>query len=211
MSQLINQKMVKCFKEIKSIQKDQKNQAQGWNFRGYEAVYNEIHKVLSKNDVFILPEVLEWNDEILDFTDRYGNKKKQVRVIIKMKYSFIAEDGSKVESIVMGEAMDYGDKAMNKAMTYAQKYCLLQTFLIPFDKDPDHDVYNLDNSKTIRKRMKVEQVEKATADDLTELLEASGNDKDAVKQKMLKKYGVTQGAQLTKEQVKALIKEFKGE
>lgn len=48
-------------------------------------------------------------------------------------------DGSCIETVNVGEAMDSGDKGMNKAMSIALKYSLLQMFLIPTDepKDPD--------------------------------------------------------------------------
>ena len=48
-------------------------------------------------------------------------------------------DGSSVETVNVGEAMDSGDKGFNKAMSIALKYSLLQMFLIPTEeqKDPD--------------------------------------------------------------------------
>ena len=48
-------------------------------------------------------------------------------------------DGSYVETTNVGEAADSGDKGMNKAMSIALKYSLLQMFLIPTEeqKDPD--------------------------------------------------------------------------
>lgn len=50
-------------------------------------------------------------------------------------------DGSSVETVNVGEAMDSADKGMNKAMSIALKYSLLQMFLIPTEepKDPDRD------------------------------------------------------------------------
>ena len=50
-------------------------------------------------------------------------------------------DGSYVDTVNVGEAMDSGDKGMNKAMSIALKYSLLQMFLIPTEepKDPDKE------------------------------------------------------------------------
>jgi len=54
-------------------------------------------------------------------------------------------DGSSVESIMIGEAMDSGDKSANKAMSTALKYALMQAFLIPTEelKDSDNNTYEV--------------------------------------------------------------------
>ena len=61
-------------------------------------------------------------------------------VTCKIKFTFYAEDGSFVESTIVGEAMDTGDKATNKAMAIAYKYACFQVFCIPtadMVDDPD--------------------------------------------------------------------------
>ena len=47
---------------------------------------------------------------------------------------------------MVGEAMDSGDKGMNKAYSIALKYALFQAFLIPTEelKDPDSETHNID-------------------------------------------------------------------
>ena len=59
--------------------------------------------------------------------------------VCRMKYTFYAEDGSHIEAGVVGEGMDSGDKATNKAMSVAFKYACFQVFCIPTEemKDPD--------------------------------------------------------------------------
>jgi hypothetical protein len=61
--------------------------------------------------------------------------------MLKMQYTFFADDGSSVKAVVMGEGMDSGDKASNKAMAVAHKYAIVQMFAIPTedDKDPEND------------------------------------------------------------------------
>ena len=58
-----------------------------------------------------------------------------------MKYTIYAEDGSFIETILKGEAMDTGDKAINKAMAIAYKYLCFQLFCIPVEDmtDPDSE------------------------------------------------------------------------
>jgi len=62
-----------------------------------------------------------------------------------MRYRFIAEDGSHVETDAEGEGMDSGDKSSNKAMAVAHKYALLQAFCIPTKDldDPDAEVHEV--------------------------------------------------------------------
>jgi hypothetical protein len=88
--------------------------------------------------VFILSEVLEEKRE-----ERKSNAGGNlIYTVLKMRFSFCAEDGSSVQSSVSGEAMDSGDKATNKAMSTALKYALMQTFLIPTD---ELKAYNTEN------------------------------------------------------------------
>ena len=58
-----------------------------------------------------------------------------------MKYTFYANDGSSIISIVVGEGMDSADKSANKALSVAYKYACFQVFCIPTEemKDPDAD------------------------------------------------------------------------
>jgi hypothetical protein len=61
---------------------------------------------------------------------------------LKIQYRFYADYGSSVEAVVIGEGMDSGDKASNKAMSIAHKYAFFQVFCIPTEEvaasDPDN-------------------------------------------------------------------------
>ncbi len=61
-------------------------------------------------------------------------------VVCGMEFDFVsAEDGTKHTVSAVGEAMDSGDKATNKAMSAAYKYAALMTFCIPTEGDNDAD------------------------------------------------------------------------
>lgn len=60
-------------------------------------------------------------------------------VICTIKFTFFAEDGSSIESTLVGEALDTGDKATNKAMAIAYKYACFQVFCIPTSDMADPD------------------------------------------------------------------------
>lgn len=132
---MIYQKMANILKETKAITKSEKNQQQGFKFRGIDNVMNELHELFAKNDVFILQEVQGFTTE--NRPTKSGGTNTFTRATIRFRY--MTTDGSFVETVNVGEAMDSGDKGMNKAMSIALKYSLLQMFLIPTEeqKDPD--------------------------------------------------------------------------
>lgn len=127
----------KCMEEIGAVGKDAVNKQQGFKYRGIDAVMNAINPALVKNHVFIVPEVLEQQRQ-----ERTTNKGAAlIYSICKIKFTFFAEDGSSIEAVTVGEGMDSGDKATNKAMAIAFKYACFQVFCIPTEemKDPDEE------------------------------------------------------------------------
>ena len=121
--------------DIGAVGKTKWNDQQKFKFRGIDDVMNSLHPVLEKNKIFVVPEVLEQIRE-----DRVSGKGNPlIYSICKIKYTFYAEDGTFVTAVVIGEGMDSGDKATNKAMSIAFKYALFQIFCIPTEEmvDPD--------------------------------------------------------------------------
>lgn len=121
---------------ITGIQKDRKNEQQGYKFRGIDEIYNHLAPLLSTHGLCILPQVE--NREVVERTNSKGNALFYVTV--RVRFAFVSkEDGSTHEVVTYGEAMDSGDKATNKAMSAAYKYACLQTFCIPTEGDNDAD------------------------------------------------------------------------
>jgi hypothetical protein len=127
-----------CMSEIGAIGKDNHNQQQNFNYRGIDQVMNALQPIMVKNHVFVVPQVLEQTRE-----ERTTAKGAHLLYsILKVKYTFFADDGSSIDSIVIGEGMDSADKSSNKAMAAAFKYACFQTFCIPTEEthpDPDAD------------------------------------------------------------------------
>ncbi len=147
--------MPKIMAECEPIAKDRRNESQKYNFRGVDDVYAALQEVLAKHGVFTMPYVLT------ERTEERQTKAGSALIyrILKIRYRFYADDGSYVDARVIGEGMDSGDKASNKAMSVAHKYALLQAFAIPTEglKDPEnesHDVapINYDNESVPDKR-----------------------------------------------------------
>lgn len=121
--------------EVNAIGKNSKNQQQGFMFRGIDDVMNELHTLFGKYKVVIVPEVVDYN--VSEKTTAKGTIMYVTRSTIK--FHFVAEDGSEVVTTNVGEAMDSADKGMNKTMSCALKYALMQMFLIPTKETEDAD------------------------------------------------------------------------
>lgn len=133
-TQAIYPALIEANKKIGAIAKGSKNAQQGFMFRGVDDVYNELHPVLASCGIVIIPEVVNY-----DVSEKQGRNGVLLYTRATIRHHFTAEDGSHVTTTVVGEAMDSGDKGMNKAMSMALKYSLLQLFTIPTKEDKDTD------------------------------------------------------------------------
>lgn len=138
---LIYRKMSDVMREIGAIGKDQKNQAQGFKFRGIDQFVNALYPALTKNGVFMAPRALRHDQELKDVVRSNGKSGVDKHVSIMMEYTFYAEDGSSVTvGPIPAEGLDSGDKATNKALSAALKYALIQTFSIPTEDMAEADL-----------------------------------------------------------------------
>lgn len=118
------------------ISKANRNQQQGYNFRGIDDVYNALSPLLAEHGLCILPRVLSRSVE----QHQTAKGGTLFYVTVEAEFDFVcAEDGSKHTVKTYGEAMDSGDKATNKAMSAAYKYAAMQAFAIPTEGDNDAD------------------------------------------------------------------------
>ena len=125
----------KIMSDVGAIGKDKTNVQQGFKYRGVDDVMNALQPLFVKHKLYIVPQVLEHIRE--DRLTQKGNNL--IYSVLKMQFEFIADDGSSVKAIVIGEGMDSGDKATNKAMAIAYKYACFQVFSIPTEEMPDPD------------------------------------------------------------------------
>ena len=118
------------------IAKGRRNDAQGYGFRGIDDVYNALSALLAGADLCILPRMVSRTQE-----ERPTAKGGLLfYVTVQADFDFVSvRDGSKHTVTMYGEAMDSADKATNKAMSAAYKYCALQVFCIPTEGMADAD------------------------------------------------------------------------
>lgn len=133
MENLIYKKIPVIMWKIGVIGKDRTNKIQNYQFRWIDDMYNALNQHLTEEKVFFTSEILS--------TEREERESKNggtlIYSVITMKFTAYAEDWSNVSSTTVGEAMDSWDKSMNKAMSTAYKYALMQIFCIPTEDDKD--------------------------------------------------------------------------
>lgn len=137
----IYQAIIGVMADIGAIGKDKKNAQQGFKYRGVDDVMNALQPVMVQHGLFVVPEIIDQKREERQ-TNRGGNL---IYSVCTVRYTFYAKDGSSVQCVVVGEGMDSGDKATNKAMSIAFKYACFQVFCIPTEemKDPDAEVHTV--------------------------------------------------------------------
>ena len=194
----IYESITKIMEEVPAIGKTKTNKTQGFKFRGIDDVMNALQPLLSKNKVFIVPEILEQIREERT-TQKGGNL---IYSICKIKYKFYAEDGSNIEAITIGEGMDSGDKATNKAMAIAMKYALFQVFCIPTEemKDPDSE----SPEESIRKDETISKIQEQSLDKAIENRKID----DETVLKVLEKYGYTSTSEIKMTDYKKIVDEL---
>ena len=137
----IYQAIIGVMADIGAIGKDKKNAQQGFKYRGVDDVMNALQPAMVQHGLFVVPEIIDQKREERK-TNRGGNL---IYSVCTVRYTFYAKDGSSVQCVVVGEVMDSGDKATNKAMSIAFKYACFQVFCIPTEemKDPDAEVHTV--------------------------------------------------------------------
>lgn len=130
---------------VEGIGKNRKATGSGANyaFRGIDDMYNALSGLLSKHKLCILPRAV---DRFV--TERVSKSGGALfYVVTTVEFDFVsAEDGSMHTVRMVGEAMDSGDKATNKAQSAAYKYAVMESFCIPTEgtgKDSEEDTYEV--------------------------------------------------------------------
>lgn len=124
--------------EVKAVGKTDRNNEQGYDFRGIDGVINAVGPVFRKHGIIALPVRTEAKyRDVLTIRD-----KRSRECTVSVTYRFYGPAGDFIDCEVPGESMDFGDKGTAKAMSVAYRIALLQTLCIPtHDPDPDSSAY----------------------------------------------------------------------
>ena len=143
--------VIAVMKAVKGIEKsmtvgDGRMQYQG--VPDYE-VKKIIGAAMEANGLCILPIGIEAKSHVERWEEPdYQGKIKQKQSVFTeaiTKYLLLHESGESIELAGLGHGVDSQDKGAGKATTYALKYALLYTFLVPTGKIDDSDNVHSDN------------------------------------------------------------------
>lgn len=124
--------------DVQVVAKKDRNEHHKFLFRGIDAVINAVGPALRTHNVIVMPHVEDFNYT----TTATSNGKPTGHVTVKVRYRFTGPAGDFMDSVVVGESMDLGDKATPKAMSVAFRTALLQALALPTDEvDPDAHSY----------------------------------------------------------------------
>lgn len=146
----ITKAIIKVMQEVKNIEK---NLSVGTGNTAYKGVADkdvkiQIGQAMEKNGLAIIPISVKPNLRIdrweVDEWDNFKKKevkkqKQQVFTEVSTKYMLLHESGEYLEIEGYGHGVDSQDKSAGKATTYALKYALLYTFLVPTGDVDDSD------------------------------------------------------------------------
>ncbi|BAS17596.1 conserved hypothetical protein [Arthrobacter sp. Hiyo8] len=133
------QKLARITGEVGAIKKGGTNREQGYGFIEYAAVAGELRGLFAKYGVVIVPRmqqgIKQSRSQVTSARGAVGNY-----LLVDMYFTVTNADNPEDKFTVSwtGEALDYGDKATNKAATSALKYYLMRQFNIS-EKGEDAD------------------------------------------------------------------------
>ena len=133
------------------IQKAGHNKVQNYRFRGIDQVLQSLSALLPKHGVFMTVEYTDINIQ----NGKTKNGADVRFVTLKGQYTFHdVENGSTITHIAYGEGADTNDKAVQKAMSSAMKYAILQGFVVPIngvliDSDNENPLTDNDNNSPL--------------------------------------------------------------
>lgn len=194
----IFEKMLEISSEIKNISK---NLEVGIGANSYKAVGEAdvlcaVKELEAKYKIYSYPAKRKIvASEILETERTYNGKTtkgSQIFLRIETVYKFVNVENpdESIEIISYGDGIDTQDKAVGKAMTYADKYALMKAYKIISGDDPDQDK-SPDNVVRLVKT----ELTKDEKDALRELAKSKG----VALTELLKKVGWN-GSNLTREQ-----------
>lgn len=142
----VHEAIMEVMRTVKVVRKEDRNQSQGFNFRGIDAVMIQVGPALRAHGVIVVPTVLEHeHSQVL----MGRNQTPMNSVLLLVRYQFVGPEGDSIEAVVPGESADAGDKAFSKAMSVAFRTALLQTLALPTDeRDADADTYERASAET---------------------------------------------------------------
>lgn len=138
----VYEKILNVMNEVGYLNKDgfvETGKGKGYKALTDEKVLTAIRPVMVKHRLIMLPVGMDHRRADEKVKDYQGNEKANRITDVNMTFRIINVDDPKdyVEVVSSGTGVDTQDKGVGKAMTYAKKYAILNSFLIPSGEDTD--------------------------------------------------------------------------
>lgn len=133
----IKSKISAVRREIKYIQKDKEVQGSGYMAVTHDMVTSQVRGALIKHGIVVVPSVCGV-PSVVDTGTKTAKGVPFIRFESLYNVQFMSDDDdSVIEMTVAAHAIDQGDKAPGKALSYATKYALLKVFNIETGEDEE--------------------------------------------------------------------------
>lgn len=143
----VHEALSNVMSDVRSLGKNERNPQQGFAFRGVDSVLNAVGPAFREHGIVPVPSV-----QSVEYTTvEIGQNRRPTgfaRVVVQ--YALVGPDGSRLEGSAPGEGMDYGDKALPKAMSVAYRTFLIQLLCLPTadaHPEPDSEVFERSSSE----------------------------------------------------------------
>jgi hypothetical protein len=160
--------ILQVMNEVKSVEKNLNVGVGKSSYKGVsdKDVKQVIQPAMVRAGLVIIPVDIEPTLKIDRWTENtnYGEKQKQqIFSEVKVTFELIHESGESRQIVGYGHGIDSQDKSAGKATTYALKYALLYTFLIPTGQIDDADTEHSNNKDVPKQKQTLtdEQFNKA--------------------------------------------------
>lgn len=140
----ITKAILEVMKEIKGIEKNSNVGSGNYGYKGVndKDVKVTIGRAMQAHGLAIVPTAVEETTQMSEWDETYNNQTKRKQSVftkVTTKYLLLHESGESLEIAGYGHGVDNQDKGAGKATTYALKYALLYTFLVPTGDIDDSD------------------------------------------------------------------------
>ncbi len=135
----IHAAIIAAMQAVRAVGKNGHNTDQNFKYRKYDDIITVANAALVEAGVAITPTTVAMEREQRQVTTKTQNRRTVTTTVVHMRYTLTcAADASAVTVDWYGEASDYGDKSLGKALSYSAKMFLIDLLKIPVD-DPDAD------------------------------------------------------------------------
>lgn len=134
----LSKKLAEVMSAVGRVPKNGWNDFHKYHYATEADIAEAIRSELATRHITLVPSVESY--EVREIPSKKAEKDSRFVTFLSMTFTFEDGDsGERIEKKWLGAGEDSGDKGVYKAMTGAEKYFLLKTFIVPTGDDPESD------------------------------------------------------------------------